>query len=178
MGGSHRGGWELNWWWDPEAAAVVMREPWREIIVTPAETGGQIWSGEELMRPISSSRGRLAQHIRSLYMDYRPPDNNTVWSMMWDEVLVASLLDPGVITRWEDMYLDVVIDHGPKYGHSLVWQPPGPLSFFLPYSGPDPLDEAKWRHHLEPPFNRQRARVQMEVDAKRFHDLFVTVLSR
>jgi inosine-uridine nucleoside N-ribohydrolase len=98
--------------------------------------------------------------------------------MMWDEVLVASLLDPGVIARWEDLYLDVVIDHGPKYGHSLVWRPPGALSFFLPYSGPDPLDEEKWREHLVPPFNRQRARVQMEVDPKRFHDLFVAVLSR
>jgi inosine-uridine nucleoside N-ribohydrolase len=178
MGGSERGGWELNWWWDPEAAAIVMREPWREIVVTPGETGAQIWSSEDLMRPIASSGGRLGSHIRSLYLEFEPPDNNTVWSMMWDEVLVASLLDPGVIARWEDLYLDVVIDHGPKYGHSLVWRPPGALSFFLPYSGPDPLDEEKWREHLVPPFNRQRARVQMEVDPKRFHDLFVAVLSR
>lgn len=178
MGGSLRGGWELNWWWDPEAAAIVLREPWKEIIVTPAETGGQIWSSEALMRPIARSGGKLADHVRSLYLEYRPPDNNTVWSMMWDEVLVASLLDPGVITKWEDVYLDVVIDHGPKYGHTLVWRPPGTLGFFLPYSGPDPLDEAKWRSHLDPPFDRQRARAQVDVDRDRFEKLFIEVLSR
>lgn len=178
MGGSRTGGWELNWWWDPEAAAIVLREPWKEIVVTPGETGAQVWSSAELMRPIADSGGRLASHIRSLYLDYQPSDNNTVWSMMWDEVLAASLLDPEVITRWEDLYLDVVIDHGAKYGHSLVWRPPGMLSFFLPYSGPNPLDEEKWRGHLEPPFNRQRARVQVEVDLERFRDLFVEVMSR
>ncbi len=157
---------------------MVLREPWKEIIVTPAETGGQIWSSEVLMRQIASSGGRLADHVRSLYLEYQPQDNNTVWSMMWDEVLVASLLDPSVISKWEELYLDVVIDHGPNYGHSLVWRPPGALSFFLPYSGPDALDEGKWREHLEPPFNRRRARVQMEVDAERFQDLFVELLSR
>ena len=178
MGGSRSGGWELNWWWDPEAAAIVLREPWKEMVVTPGETGGQIWSSEELMRPIAESGGRLADHIRSEYLDYQPPDNNTVWSMMWDEVLIASLIDPAVITRWEDLYLDVVIDHGAKYGHTLVWRPPGVLSFFLPYSGPDPLNEEKWRPHRDPPFDRQRARVQVEVDSDRFRDLFVEVLSR
>ena len=146
--------------------------------MTPAETGGQIWSSEELMRQIASSGGRLADHVRSLYLEYQPQDNNTVWSMMWDEVLVASLLDPSVISKWEELYLDVVIDHGPNYGHSLVWRPPGALSFFLPYSGPDVLDEGKWREHLEPPFNRRRAHVQMEVDAERFQELFVELLSR
>ncbi len=40
MGGSTRGGFELNWWWDPEAAAIVMREPWKEIVVSPAGSWG------------------------------------------------------------------------------------------------------------------------------------------
>ena len=179
MGGSHRGGWELNWWWDPEAAAIVLREPWKEMVVTPAETGWQIQSSEELMRPIASSGGRLADHVRSTYLEYQPQDRNTVWSMMWDEVMVASLLDPTVITEWEDLYLDVVLDHGPHYGHTLVWrQPPGVPSFFLAYSGPDPVDYDKWRSHLSPPFNRRPARVQMAVDAQRFRSLFVDLMSR
>lgn len=179
MGGSVRGGWELNWWWDPEAASIVLREPWPEIVITPGEIGEQAWSSEALMRRIAASGGRLADHVRSLYLEYESKDANTVWSMMWDEVSVASLLDRSVIRRWEELYLDVVIDHGPKYGHTLVWRRPEmPLSFFLAYSGPDPVDLARWREHLEPPYDRHPAQVQMEVDVERFEELFVDLLSR
>ena len=53
MGGSSSGGPELNWWWDPEAAAIVMRSPWKQIVVTPFEAGAQVWSSEKLMRRVS-----------------------------------------------------------------------------------------------------------------------------
>jgi inosine-uridine nucleoside N-ribohydrolase len=98
--------------------------------------------------------------------------------MMWDEICVASLLDPSVITKWEELYMDVVIDHGPKYGHSLVWRRPPVLSFFYPYSGPEPLDPAKWRDHLVPPYNRHPAKVQREVDKEKFQSIFINLLSR
>jgi len=29
-------------WWDPEAAAIVLREPWKEMVVTPFEIGDQV----------------------------------------------------------------------------------------------------------------------------------------
>src|SRR6202008_2506590 len=37
MGGSSDGGPELNWWWDPEAASIMLREPWKEIVASPFE---------------------------------------------------------------------------------------------------------------------------------------------
>ena len=40
MGGSSSGGPELNWWWDPEAASIVFRAPWKQIVVSPFEAGG------------------------------------------------------------------------------------------------------------------------------------------
>jgi hypothetical protein len=52
------------------------------------------------------------------------------------------------------------------------------LSFFLPYSGPDPVDLSKWRPHLEPPYNRQPARVYVEADVKKFRALVIELLSR
>jgi inosine-uridine nucleoside N-ribohydrolase len=179
MGGSSRGGFELNWWWDAEAAAIVMREPWKEIVVTTAEAGAQVVSDEALMRPIAEARGRLADHVRSQYLDYRSPDHNTQWSMMWDELAVAALLDTTIIRSSETLYLDAVIDSGPKYGHTLVWRKPEePLSFFLSYSGPDPVDPAAWRPHLEPPYDRHPARVYVDVDVEKFRALFVELLSR
>jgi inosine-uridine nucleoside N-ribohydrolase len=50
MGASSGGGFELNWWWDPEAAAIVMREPWPEIVITTGEIGFKAISSAQLMQ--------------------------------------------------------------------------------------------------------------------------------
>ena len=65
MGGSSSGGPELNWWWDPEAAAIVLRAPWKQIVVSPFEAGEQVWSSEKLMRRVVQAGGPLANHVKS-----------------------------------------------------------------------------------------------------------------
>lgn len=178
MGGSSGGGPELNWWWDPEAAAIVIREPWKKIVVSPFETGFKVRSSRQLMQRVVDAGGPLASHIKQMYLDYQPPSGTTLWSAMWDEILVASLLDPSVITRSETMYLDVDIEQGPKYGDTVVWVPPKSApTFFLPYSGPSGPDETKWQGHLAPPEQLHPATVQMDVDVQKFEKIFVDVMS-
>lgn len=179
MGASSSGGPELNWWWDPEAVAIVMRHPWREIVVTPYEAGAQGFSSERLMREIANSRGRLARHVQSVYLDAKPVPGTSMWSPMWDEVLVASLIDPTVIKKSETLWLDVDFTRGPKYGHTVIWKKPdGELQFFLPYSGPKGVDPEKWRGHLNPPAHLHPATVHMEVDVAKFERIFVDLMSR
>ncbi|MDH3402091.1 MAG: nucleoside hydrolase [Acidobacteriota bacterium] len=180
MGASSGGGFELNWWWDPEAAAIVMREPWREIVVTTGEIGFSVTSSERLMRRVVAAGGPFVEHLRSLYLDFEPPPGLSQWSAMWDELAVAALLDPSVIIESETMWLDVDLTRGPKYGHTVVWRQPeeGAPSFFLPYSGPGGVDRAAWRGHLEPPSHLTPATVQLKADVDRFEDLFVEVMSR
>jgi purine nucleosidase len=179
MGASSKGGFELNWWWDPEAAAIVMREPWKEIVVTPAETGFQPYTSPALMQRIVKAGGRYARHVQEVYLDTQAPTGLSHWSAMWDEVLAAAIVDPAVIKKSETLYLDVDITHGPKYGHTVVWRPPdGVPSFFEAYSGPDPPDAAKWKGHLAPPAHLHPATVHMEVDIPRFEQVFVDLMSR
>ncbi len=179
MGASSDGGFELNWWWGPEAAAIVMRERWRRIVVTTGEIGFKVSSSEQLMRRIVEAGGPFADYVRSLYLEYEPYPGLSQWSAMWDELAVAALIDPSIITETRTMWLDVDITHGPKYGHTVVWtRPRGELSFFLPYSGPGPIDQSKWAEHLEPPAHLQPAEVQMEADIERFEDLFVKLMSQ
>jgi inosine-uridine nucleoside N-ribohydrolase len=179
MGASSDGAFELNWWWDPEAAAIVMREPWKQIVVTTGEVGFEVQSSAALMERAALSGGRLARHLRSVYFDTHAPAGTTTWSAMWDELAVAALLDPGVITRAETMYLDVVTDRGPKYGHTVVWRPPAEtLTFFLPYSGPGGPDQSRWREHRTPPAHVQPATVHMTADVARFEELFIRVMGR
>ena len=98
--------------------------------------------------------------------------------MMWDELMVASLIDPSVIRKSETTYLDVDITHGPKYGHTVVWKPSAEVpEFFQPYSGPGVVDTAKWKEHLTPPSHLHPAEVQLDVDVRKFEDLFVELMS-
>jgi len=178
MGGSSDGGPELNWWWDPEAAAIVLRQSWKQIVITPFEAGEQVWSSEKLMRRVVAAGGPLTNYVRQVYLDRQAPAGTTLWSMMWDEVTVASLLDPSVIKKSETMYLDVDTSHGPKYGHTVVWKPSDDVfTWFLPYSGPRPPDKEKWKGHLTPPAHLRPANVQTEVDVEKFENIFVNLMS-
>jgi len=178
MGGSSAGGPELNWWWDPEAAAIVLREPWKEIVVTPFEIGGQVWSGERLMKEVVKAGGPLAAHVKQVYLDTPAPAGTSMWSMMWDELTVASIIDPSVIKKSEEMYLDVDFGHGPKYGHTVVWKKVNDVpEFFLAYSGPLPVDREKWLGHLRPPKHLHPASVQMEADVAKFERIFIDLMS-
>jgi purine nucleosidase len=179
MGGSLRGGTELNWWWDPEAASIVMREPWKQIVISPFEAGEQVWSSAALMEQVVKAGGPLSAHVKQVYLDAQPPAGTSMWSMMWDELLVASLIDPSVIRKSETMYLDVDIDHGPKYGHTVVWKKPEDMpTFFLAYSGPRAVNREKWMGHLTPPAEVQPASVQTEVNVERFMKFFVMSMTR
>ena len=178
MGGSRAGGPELNWWWDPEAAAIVLRAPWKQIVISPFEAGALVRSSQQLMRRAVQAHGPLANHLKAMYLDFQPPAGTTLWSMMWDELLVASIIDPSVIRKSETIYLDVDIDHGPKYGYTVVWKKPEDVpQFFLPYSGPQAPDREKWLGHLAPPPQLHPASVQTEVDVRRFDDIFVELMS-
>ena len=178
MGGSVRGGPELNWWWDPEAAAIVMRQPWKEIVVSPVETGAEVFSSKQLMQRVADGGGLLTKYVQDLYIHFQAPKGTTLWSAMWDELLVASLIDPGVISKWETLYLDANSVHGPKYGDTVVWKrPTDEPVFFLPYSGPGGPDRDTWMAHVTPPADVQPARVQMGVNEKKFDDVFVDLMS-
>ena len=130
------------------------------------------------MKRVVGAGGPLADHVRRLYLETRPQAGTTMWSMMWDELTVASIIDSSVVTKSETMYLDVDISHGPKYGHTVIWKPPADVpAFFLAYSGPDAVDREKWKGHLAPPGHLHPATVQMEVDATKFENIFVDLMS-
>ena len=138
MGGSSAGGPELNWWWDPEAARDRVARSLETNCGDPFRSRRPGMVKRTLMRRAVQAGGPLAGHLKRMYLDFQPPKGTSLWSMMWDELTVASILDPSVIKKSETMYLDVDIDHGPKYGHTVIWKKPDDVpQFFLPYSGPD-----------------------------------------
>jgi len=102
---------EFNFWWDPEAAHIVLTSPWPKITVTTVDISVKTRMTKALIAEIAKSPSAASQYLAS-YADEE---------YMWDELAAAAWLDPSVITREETLYLDINIDHGAGYGNTLVW---------------------------------------------------------
>ncbi len=102
---------EFNLRWDPEAASLVLKEPWRHITQVPVDaTTRTLWSAAHQTaaavagQPWSEYLGRFGRELP-----------------MWDEVAAALWLDPSLATRRETMDVDVDTAFTANYGATLSW---------------------------------------------------------
>src|SRR5579871_6271464 len=59
---------EFNFWFDPEAAAIVLHEPWKEIICTPVDVSIKTRLSAEMVKRIESSRTPLARYVARYFV--------------------------------------------------------------------------------------------------------------
>lgn len=162
-GGNHRinGRREFNWWWDPEATRIAMSAPWKKITITPVDISVKASLGDDLKRRLVGSSSKAAQFITT----YMPVGQGT-GGYMWDEISVLAFLDPGIITRQQELYVNVDIDHGASYGQTI----------FVETVVPGPPGETP-RARTMPSWWRV-ATVQWDLDLPRFYDRFVQLMTR
>ncbi len=103
---------EFNFWFDPEAAHIVLRAPWPRIDLTTVDISVKTKFSEQMMREIAQSPAPAAQYIAKY---------TTSYFYMWDELAAAAWLDPKIITRERVLYVDVDLTRGPNYGDTLTW---------------------------------------------------------
>lgn len=106
---------EFNFWFDPEAAHIVLRAPWKKIVCTPTDISIKAHLTPEMAKKIGEAGTPIAKYIAKYYL---PGDSN---DLMWDELAAAAWLDPSIITTKETRYMSVDIDHGAGYGNTLTW---------------------------------------------------------
>ena len=106
---------EFNFWFDPEAAQIVLRAPWNKIVCTPTDISIKTRLTIEMIKQIEASGTPLARYLARFF---KPGDGN---DYMWDELAAAAWLDPSIITKRETRYMGVDINHGPGYGNTLTW---------------------------------------------------------
>ena len=135
---------EFNWWFDPEAVRIVMSAPWRKITITPVDVSVKTRLSDEIEAEISKVDTPLTRYLKEFS---RP-------SLMWDEIAVAALLDPSIITDRRELYVNIDIDHGPSYGQTI----------FLDKDTKAPL---WWK----------LATVQFDLDAPRFYQMYVRLMT-
>ena len=104
---------EFNWWFDPEAARITMRAPWKKITITPVDVSIKTKLTPDIMAAIAKTDTPVARYLTQY----------SVESFMWDELSAAAMVDPSIITGQKPLYVDIDIDHGPNYGETLFWEP-------------------------------------------------------
>jgi len=103
---------EFNFWFDPEAAHIVLHADWPSIEVTTADVSLKAPFTQSILDAIAQSKTPAARYIAR----WSKPT-----SYMWDELTACAWIDPSIITRRAKIYLDTDLSHGPDYGNTLSW---------------------------------------------------------
>src|SRR3984885_3229405 len=106
---------EFNLWFDPEAAHIVLRAPWKKIVCTTVDISLKTRLTEDLLSRVKAGSTAAAHYVGSYSHLYGP------YNYLWDELSAASWLDPSLITAKETRYLDVDLSRGASYGNTLSW---------------------------------------------------------
>jgi purine nucleosidase len=139
---------EFNFWFDPEAAAIVLRAQWKKIVCTPTDISVKTHMTAEMVKQIEASGTPAAKYIARFAMLQPGAD------IMWDELAAAAWIDPSIITRSETRHMSVNIDHGAGYGNTLTW---------ALRENPRPATQA--------------VEIQFDLDVKKFYDLFFRLMT-
>ena len=105
---------EFNFWFDPEAAEIVLRAPWKKIVCTPTDISIKARLSPQLVKRIGTSKSAAAQYVQRYYQTGSGSD------FMWDELAAAAWLDPTIITKKKISYMSVDLDRGAGYGNTLT----------------------------------------------------------
>ncbi len=103
---------EFNFWFDPEAAHIVLRAAWPRVDLTPVDISVKTLFSKEMMADIARSSTPAAQYVAKYTTEYH---------YLWDELAAAAWLDPKIITSERVLYVDVDLTRGPNYGDTLTW---------------------------------------------------------
>ena len=102
---------EFNWWFDPEAAQIVLRAPWKKLTITPIDISVKTRLTDELRATVTKADTPVTRYLAKYSLS----------GYMWDEIAGAALIDPSIITEQKQLYIDIDIDHGASYGKTIFW---------------------------------------------------------
>jgi inosine-uridine nucleoside N-ribohydrolase len=105
---------EFNARFDPEAASIVSRSPWRKITLIPVDPSTGTQRTPRLLADMAKVAGpRLSQYIGAMESGFP----------LWDEIAAGVFLDPSIVTDEAQLYVDYDTVFGPGYGDMLSWSP-------------------------------------------------------
>ncbi len=105
---------EFNFWFDPEAAHIVLTAPWAKVTVTTIDASIETQTSGTL-KNLANSKSNAARYL----VRYAQHDSTAQYA--WDELAAATWLDPALTLHARDVYMDVDLSHGAAYGDVLTY---------------------------------------------------------
>jgi purine nucleosidase len=135
---------EFNFWFDPEAAHITLHAHWPRIDLTTVDISIKTQFTKAMLEEIARSPQPAAKYLATYTGEFY---------YLWDELAAAAWLDPAIITKEEQLYLDVDLNRGPFYGDTL-----------------------SWTAATKPDLDLQLVHVQSDLDLPRFNKLFIDLM--
>jgi purine nucleosidase len=140
-------GSNFNIYFDPEAARIVFRAPWKKLTAASPESMVKVTITPAMEETVAAAQTKLTRHL------LLSPNPGRKY-IMWDEITTALWIDPSLATTTLDRYLDVDLDRGAGYGKVLVWEP-----------------------GRQPGLGEPRAQIILGIDQPRFEKLFLRLIA-
>ena len=109
---------EFNFWFDPEAASLVLRSPVPRKIMFGLDVCNQVMLDKRRFDDIVRTVTPVTQRFRADFGDRFPAfhKNPEARVSLWDSLVAAWVLQPALFPASESLSLDVVTEFGPDYG--------------------------------------------------------------
>lgn len=154
---------EFNFWFDPEAARIALRTPFKEQMVVPDDVCERVFYTKAVYDRIVSARDTT---VVKMFRERQGPmfeSNPDRRSFIWDELTAAILLNPTITTRGEDRYIDIDVNYGPNYGRSIGYHQSRRRSLAHPENFPA---------------GTQKVKIVFDIDRDAFWNLYVELMTK
>ena len=153
---------EFNWWFDAEAASIVLSEPIRHIII-PLDATDRILFDKSLYERYALGEYRdhfMVTRFLAPKFEQQFDDNPAYKLPVWDALVAAYIAQPELVVERADYWVSININHGPEYGRSLAAPVASDVSFMRSFQ----------------PFSSQQAEVILKLDSEKFWQVYELLL--
>ena len=153
---------EFNFWFDPEAIRITLRTPFKEQIVVPDDVCERVFYTKAVYDRIVAGPETT---VVKMFKERQGPgfaSNPARQSFIWDELTVAVMLKPEMVTKMEERFIDIDTNYGPNYGRSIGYH------------------ESRRRSLKSPenfPAGTQKVKIVFDIDREAFWNYFVGLMT-
>ena len=114
---------EFNWFFDPEAAKIAVRAPFKEQIVVGLDVCEKVLIRKENYDTLLKTLGKspMADMLRESFVGQNFAKDPKFSFFVWDVIVAAIIMDPSLVTNAKTAFIDVNDQFGLSYGQSLAY---------------------------------------------------------
>jgi inosine-uridine nucleoside N-ribohydrolase len=119
---------EFNWWFDPEAAKIALRSPFKEQIIVGLDVCETVIFRRPHYDRFVQTLGQSGQAkiLRSGFLGKMFEEDPAFTFFIWDVIVSAIIIDPKIITGEVTSFVDINDQYGLSYGQSIAYPKQGP----------------------------------------------------